>query len=97
MQQHLCRLSLESLAEAFHYSPSHVSRLFRTRFGKSYTEVLNSLRIQTAKSLLETTSLPMGENADTVGVNDTSYLNKIFKKKYALTPLQSRKQFQREC
>lgn len=96
MQQHLRQLSLESLAEAFHYSPSHVSRLFRTRLGKSYTEVLNSLRIQTAKSLLETTSLPMGEIADSIGVNDTSYLNKIFKKKYGLTPLQYRKQFQQE-
>lgn len=93
MQQHLSNLSLESLAEAFNYSPSHVSRLFRTRLGKSYTEMLNSLRTQTAKTLLETTSLPMGEIADSIGVNDTSYLNKLFKKKYGQTPLQYRKQF----
>lgn len=39
----------------------------------------------------------MGEIPDSIGVNDTSYLNKIFKKKYGLTPLQYRKQFQREC
>ncbi len=81
MQQHLCWLSLESLAEAFH----------------SPLPCIPAVPDPPWKSLLETTSLPMGEIADTVGVNDTSYLNKIFKKKYGLTPLQYRKQFQQEC
>lgn len=95
IQTHLDTISLESVAKEFNYSTSHISRLFRKSLGKSYSEVVYNIKLQTAKKLLETTSLSMGDIADNIGVNDTSYLHRIFKKKYGLSPSEYRKQMQK--
>ena len=43
--------ALQDIAEAFHYSPSHFSRLFNASFGTTYTRYLSNYRMKIAGKL----------------------------------------------
>lgn len=78
--------SLNEIAQAFHYSPSHFSRLFSVEFGATYTRYLADFRLEKARELLMQTSLSVNEIARKVGIGDTGYLIRQFSKKYQLSP-----------
>ena len=54
-------------------------------------DYINEYRLNIATNLLETTDMSIREIAVKVGVNNISYFNKIFKKKFNLTPKEYRK------
>lgn len=78
--------SLNEIAQAFHYSPSHFSRLFSVAFGVTYTRYLADFRLEKARELLMQTDLPVNEIARRVGISDTGYLIRQFSRKYQLSP-----------
>lgn len=92
IQENLQTVSLKRIAEKFNYSQTHISRLLKKSFHKGYLELIQNIRLQTAKDLLENTQFTMEEISNQVGVYDVSYLYKIFKKKYGLSPVQYRKE-----
>jgi len=65
--------------------------LFKKYTGYGLYEYLINYRLSQAKSLLNTTYLPVGEIAQKVGFESTSQFIKIFKKNENTTPLQFRK------
>ena len=87
---HLSTVTLESLAAQFNYSTSQIARIIRKNFHKSYSEILHNIRLHTARDLLEHSALSVAEIADNIGVNDSSYFYRIFKKKFGVTPIQYR-------
>ena len=54
-------------------------------------EYTNMVRIQNAKSLLTETDMPMHEISTSVGVHDSFYFSKLFKKITGETPRDYRK------
>ena len=72
-------------------SPSRYSELFRRLTGKPPIDYIISLRLRHAVSLLETTNLPVGEVAATVGFSDVHFFSKIFKKHVKMTPSEYRR------
>lgn len=78
--------SLNEIAQAFHYSPSHFSRLFSMEFGVTYTRYLAEFRLEKARELLMQTDLSVNEIARRVGIGDTGYLIRQFSRKYQLSP-----------
>ena len=87
-------LSLESLSNRMQLSKSHLSRLINNEIGSSFSEYINTLRIEEAKAHLENpefskyTILAIGLEA---GFSSKTTFNTTFKKITGLTPSQYRK------
>ena len=86
------RLRVEELASAFAYSPSHLSALFRQEMGESLRQYIVRYRLRLAESRLELSTLTISQIADELGFVDVCHLNKLFKKRYQLTPTDYRRQ-----
>jgi transcriptional regulator GlxA family with amidase domain len=72
-------------------------RSFKRRFSKATgmtaIEYVQTLRLEEAKQVLETTGLPVDAVAHEVGYEDPSYFGRLFKRSVGLTPAQYRKRF----
>lgn len=91
MENNLCReLSLHELARAVNLSVWHLCHIFKIETGTTPIKHFRLLKIQKAKSLLETSFLSVKEIMNEVGVNDESHFVREFKKACNLTPTQYR-------
>ena len=82
--------TLAALVKELHLSSFHISHLFRKATGSTITEYLIYRRLREACLLLRTTSLPLQEVCNRVGVNNVSYFCQLFKKNLGVTPAQYR-------
>lgn len=87
-------LSLEMLAKELQLSKSHLSRIINTELGTSFSEYINSLRVEEAKMHLQNpefskyTVVAIGLEA---GFSSKTTFNNAFKKFTGFTPSQYRK------
>lgn len=81
------RPSLSDLARYCYVSESYISHLFAKEVGESYSSFITNLRINWAKSMLETDDASVTEISEKLGYNETSYFIKVFKKQVGVTPL----------
>ncbi|WP_340002573.1 AraC family transcriptional regulator [Oceanobacillus sp. FSL K6-0127] len=81
--QHIGKTELAAL---FHTHPGNLSRTFKKETGMTITEYQQELRINQAKHLLRTESLPVDEIAWIVGYKDASYFGRVFKKVTGYSP-----------
>ena len=86
------RLRVEDLASAFAYSPSRLSELFRQETGESLRQYIVRYRLWLAEAQLKLSTLTISQIADELGFVDVCHLNKLFKKRYQLTPTAYRRQ-----
>lgn len=85
-------ITLDSLAEAFHFSSAYLSRMFKQKFGQNFVSYLNQLRIrQTAEEISSTDSSIMLIAVNN-GFSSISSFYKLFKEKYGMQPLDYRRQ-----
>lgn len=82
--------TLESLVKELHLSRFHISHLFRKATGSTITEYLTYRRLREASLLLRTTSLPLQDICNKIGVSNVSYFCQLFKKVIGVTPSQYR-------
>ncbi len=85
-------LSRQTIADAIHVSESYLSHMFQKNLGVSLVEYITSQRMELAKSMLSNTGMPIQLIAIKTGYNNVSYFIKTFKKAFALTPAEYRKQ-----
>ena len=74
-------------------STGHLGRLFRQKYGLSFTDYVRELRMHKAVGLLTTTSQPIGRIAKIVGYADASRFGVHFRRRYGLTPRAYRQRF----
>ena len=74
-------LSIENLAKQACVSPAYYRREFKRVYGTSPKDYLDTLRIQYAKSLLETGYFSQKEIAWRCGYTDVDYFRTVFKRK----------------
>ena len=84
-------LHLEEVAAMALMAPSYFSNMLRLVRGKSYIELLSSIRIQAAMELLSGTDLSITDIAARSGYNHISHFNRTFKKHTGVTPGDFRK------
>ena len=84
-------LSLTAVAARFGLSPQYFSTFFRENFGRTFTQHVNSLRIEQAARLLRETDLPVMEVGFRVGFDNFSYFIKRFRAVYGVSPSHYRK------
>lgn len=78
-------LTLEMLADAVSLSYSHLSRLLKKECGKSFTQLVASLRMKRASKLL-LRGVPVLETAERTGFKSSAHFCRVFKKYYGSTP-----------
>ncbi len=88
MEDHYAEdISLDDLARITSTSKFHLSKEFKKYTSFSPHDYLVRLRINQAKILLKTTSLPVVKIAHSVGVRDINNFNYLFKNREGKTPL----------
>ncbi|PWW05734.1 AraC-like DNA-binding protein [Paenibacillus cellulosilyticus] len=83
-------LKLSDLAAQSNLSERQFSRLFRRQTGMSFTDYMQSTRMESACRLLASSRSTVGEVANTVGYADLKFFHRLFKKKVGVTPRQYR-------
>ena len=78
-------LSLHSIAEALYVSDSYLSRVFKEDMNKGITQYIQNVRMERVRYLLDTTSLSLPAIGEQVGISDTHYLGRCFKKQFGIT------------
>ena len=73
------------------YSPIYISRLFKKHVGITLSDYLKDIRLSHTAYYLENTNYSLQQICNLVGLDNLSYLNKIFKEKYGTTPIKYRK------
>ncbi|MGI6563690.1 MAG: AraC family transcriptional regulator [Clostridia bacterium] len=85
------RLTVNQLARYAGMSTSNLHLLFKKASGKTITDYINQVRIQNADRLLRNSDMNISEIATAVGVDDSNYFTKLFKKYKKIAPSQIRK------
>lgn len=78
-------ITLLTVAEALHISPSYLSRLISKNGNDSFTDMVNALRIHEAKKQIRQ-GIAFKEVAHNVGFTSQSYFTKIFRKIVGMAP-----------
>lgn len=86
IEEHYRDGELSELAEELHYDLYWLSKEVKKRTGKTYTELLQTKRLNQAAYLLVTTSMSVLEVAIAVGYENISYFHRIFQKHFGVTP-----------
>lgn len=86
------KLTLSDVAEKTYVSQWHLSKLLNRHIGQSFSEILNNVRIEQAKKLLEDPSLRIGDVADAVGFMDMAHFSRVFKKQVGISANEYRNQ-----
>ncbi|MDO5345217.1 MAG: response regulator [Lachnospiraceae bacterium] len=74
------RLTLKDVADNTYVSQWHLSKLLNRHTEQSFSELLNSIRVEEAKRLLENPALRIGDVAEEVGFLDLAHFSRVFKK-----------------
>jgi len=83
LSQHL---RIEDVAEELSVSERTLMRRFRGAIGQAPLSYLQHLRIDAARTILETGPLPIEEVAAHVGYVDTSSFSRLFRKRVGMSP-----------
>jgi transcriptional regulator GlxA family with amidase domain len=71
-----------------------LKRRFKTATGITLIEYLQNLRVEEAKHLLESGTMPVDDISIEVGYEDASFFRRLFKRRTGLTPSRYRRMFQ---
>lgn len=88
------QLNLKQVADEFHVSYSYLSTYLSHKLGLGFSEYLNKLRVETAKTMLQNTEFSVSEICGKVGYLDQSYFSKVFKKMVGVSPTAYRREVQ---
>ncbi|MDR1970759.1 MAG: AraC family transcriptional regulator [Treponema sp.] len=84
---------LTSLAADANMSVPSFCRRFKKRTGMSFVEYLHSIRINTAKKLLQQSKMYVDDICYECGFNSVSFFNRKFKEHTGMTPVEYRQRF----
>ena len=84
------KITLESIAERFHFSVSYCNGVFKRETQRSIVDFVIGERMRRAKEFLIYTDFPLPEVALRVGYEDYNYFSRLFKKHARATPTQYR-------
>lgn len=82
-------ISISHLAKHFNYNEKYLGRIFKEKTGTSVKQYINKQRILLAKRLLEKGDLVINV-ATSVGFNNVTYFNYLFKQNVGQTPTEYR-------
>lgn len=85
------KITLEDCAKLCHFNPSYFSKYFKKHMGITFQDYVKNSRIEQAKWLLLTTSIPITSIAYQCGFSNLCVFNKLFKQETGLSASAYRK------
>lgn len=85
-------MTVETVAETFYFSAGHFSAIFRRQTGLTFTQYLNTVRIEGARERLRQPDETIQQIATAVGYADPHYFSRVFRNLVGLSPMEFRKQ-----
>jgi two-component system response regulator YesN len=85
-QHYFENITLQTVAEEIHVTPTWLSKLFKRETGMTFLEYLTDVRLKRAVELLQDVQLKVYQICHMVGYQDPVYFSKLFKKQYGCTP-----------
>lgn len=89
-ENYTLKLSLQDVAEQCYISSWHLSKLLNQYTGKGFFEIINIIRLDKAKELLQTTSHKIQDVSEEVGFQDVTHFSRIFKNYVGMSPKEFR-------
>lgn len=83
-------ITVRELADLCHFSEYHFMRFFKRHMNMTSIEYLNQYRLEMASRQLAETNLSVTSIALESGFNNISYFNRVFKRKFGVTPMEYR-------
>lgn len=84
-------VSIEKLSEEFGYNRDYFNRLIRRQSGLSYTQLVQSIRLEKAEYYLKSTPMPIEKIAQLSGYSNLGYFYRSFYEKNHMTPNEFRR------
>lgn len=84
-------LTLSDFSEYAGYSASRFSAIFKSQTGRSVLSYFNMLKMQRSCQLLETTDMKINQICSKVGIDDSYYFSRLFRKTIGISPKEYRK------
>lgn len=94
LNEHIAQeIKIDTLAAMVFISPSRLAHLFKNELGQTVYAWREKQRINRAKWLIQTTSLPLNKIALSIGYGDPVYFTRIFRKHNGIPPGEYRKRY----
>lgn len=90
-ENYMNEITLQSVSEYMHYSPSYLSKLIKKETTYNFTKILCLARMTKAAELLTGTNLKIYEICERIGMGDHRYFGQLFAKTFGQTPLEYRR------
>ncbi len=87
-------LSLQNLADVFHFNPSYLSRLYKTVTGTNLSDYVFNMRIEESKRMLADSNIRIKDIAERVGYDSSKSFARLFKRSQGVTPQEYRRRAQ---
>ena len=85
------QISIDEISSICGFSSSHFMKFFKNIMGCSFIDYLNDYRLSMASRMLVSSEDTVLSVAADCGYYNLSYFNRLFKRKYKLTPSEFRK------
>ena len=96
INNHYKTVTLEELAEHFHYSVPHCSRLIRDETGVGFVAFVRRIKMNQAVALLLNTKTAISGISNMVGYENPESFIRVFQKVYGITPSAFRKKMMKK-
>lgn len=90
IEEHYQNISLQELADKFHYTPQHMSSLLKELTGSSFNQYILEKRMAAAEDYLLNTTLKIKDISGACGYQNQEHFIRTFKKYYGTTPVDYR-------
>ncbi len=84
--------AMQKITNELSFNQSYLCKRFKSVFNVTLTDYINDLRIKHAAYLLQTTDYTQQKICESIGFESVSYFNKLFKRKYGVTPARFKRQ-----
>lgn len=91
IQDNNTEITLEEVANKFHFSNPHCSKVIKQATGLTFTQLLQKIRLERAENLLISTNISIADISNSVGYPTVEHFIRLFKKKYDISPSRYRK------
>ncbi len=90
IQENYLTVTLEDLSKQFYLSKPYLSKYIKEKSGMTFGENVKKIRLKRASVLLRNTNMKVERVAEQAGYQNVEHFNRLFKKKYGMTPVQYR-------
>ena len=84
-ENYMNKLKLSDVAEKCFVSQWHLSKLLNRYKEQSFSDILNNIRGEKAKAMLQNPMLRIGDVAEHVGFMDMAHFSRVFKKQVGVS------------